>query len=128
MIEKAVEEVLKPAALGMKELGRSFTGVLYAGLIATKEGPKVIEFNARFGDPETQVVLSRLKSDFAQVIDDLLENRAVELKWQQEGYNVGVVVAAAFTPKNMRQEWFYQIFWKKSFLFTMLEFPQITAN
>ena len=99
-IEKAVEEVLKPAALGMKELGRSFTGVLYAGLIATKEGPKVIEFNARFGDPETQVVLSRLKSDFAQVIDDLLENRAVELKWQQEGYNVGVVVAAAGYPEE----------------------------
>ncbi|MBJ1189304.1 phosphoribosylamine--glycine ligase, partial [Enterococcus faecium] len=100
MIEKAVEEVLKPAALGMKELGRSFTGVLYAGLIATKEGPKVIEFNARFGDPETQVVLSRLKSDFAQVIDDLLENRTVELKWQQEGYNVGVVVAAAGYPEE----------------------------
>ena len=100
MIEEAVEEVLKPAALGMKELGRSFTGVLYAGLIATKEGPKVIEFNARFGDPETQVVLSRLKSDFAQVIDDLLENRTVELKWQQEGYNVGVVVAAAGYPEE----------------------------
>lgn len=74
--------------------------MFYAGLIATKEGPKVIEFNARFGDPETQVVLSRLKSDFAQVIDDLLENRTVELKWQQEGYNVGVVVAAAGYPEE----------------------------
>ena len=50
---------------------------------------------------KTQVVLSRLKSDFAQVIDDLLENRAVELKWQQEGYNVGVVVAAARLPRRI---------------------------
>ena len=64
----------------MKELGRSFTGVLYAGLVATKEGPKVIEFNARFGDPETQVVLSRLKSDFAQVIDDLLGESCSRVK------------------------------------------------
>ena len=51
--------------------------------------------------PENASRSSRLKSDFAQVIDDLLENRAVELKWQQEGYNVGVVVAAAGYPRRI---------------------------
>lgn len=98
MVDEAVEKILKPAAFGMKESGRSFTGILYAGLIATDEGPKVIEFNARFGDPETQVVLPRLNSDLAQVIDDLLNDRPIELDWKEEGYNLGVVVAAKGYP------------------------------
>ncbi|GAE92326.1 phosphoribosylamine-glycine ligase [Gracilibacillus boraciitolerans JCM 21714] len=54
-IEYTVEKILKPVAKGMKQEGRTYTGVLYGGLIQTKEGIKVIEFNARFGDPETQV-------------------------------------------------------------------------
>ncbi|MFP1649080.1 phosphoribosylamine--glycine ligase [Enterococcus mundtii] len=98
MIDQAVEEVLKPAVRGMKEIGRSFTGILYAGLIATAEGPKVIEFNARFGDPETQVVLPRLKSDLAEIIDRLLTGKAVELTWETEGVCLGVVVAAEGYP------------------------------
>ena len=59
----------------MKADGRSFTGVLYAGLMLTMDGPKVIEFNARFGDPETQVVLPRMTSDFVQVVLDILDNK-----------------------------------------------------
>ena len=55
LFKTAIETVLKPAAKAMVQEGRSFCGILYAGLIATDEGPKVIEFNARFGDPETQV-------------------------------------------------------------------------
>ncbi|MDB7086578.1 phosphoribosylamine--glycine ligase [Enterococcus mundtii] len=100
MVDQAVEEVLKPAVRGMKELGRPFTGILYAGLIATAEGPKVIEFNARFGDPETQVVLPRLKSDLAEIIDRLLSGKAVELTWESEGFCLGVVVAAEGYPEN----------------------------
>ena len=57
----------------MVRRGKKFLGSLYAGLIKTVDGPKVIEFNARFGDPETQVILPRLKSDFVQVILDLLD-------------------------------------------------------
>ncbi|MBO0460411.1 phosphoribosylamine--glycine ligase [Enterococcus sp. DIV1298c] len=98
VVDQAIEEVLKPAAQGMKELGRSFTGILYAGLIATTDGPKVIEFNARFGDPETQVVLPRLKSDLAEIIDRLLSDKPIELTWETEGCRLGVVVAAEGYP------------------------------
>ncbi|MGL9893111.1 phosphoribosylamine--glycine ligase [Enterococcus mundtii] len=103
MVDQAVEEVLKPAVRGMKELGRPFTGILYAGLIATAEGPKVIEFNARFGDPETQVVLPQLKSDLAEIIDRLLSGKAVELSWESEGFCLGVVVAAEGYPENYQK-------------------------
>lgn len=104
MINEAIETILKPAAQGMVEQDRSFTGILYAGLIATVDGPKVIEFNARFGDPETQVVLPRLVNDFAQVIDDLLENRSIELEWSQGDFRVGVVVAAEGYPATYETE------------------------
>jgi phosphoribosylamine--glycine ligase len=98
MIDQAVETVLFPAATGMINQGTPFTGILYAGLIATSTGPKVIEFNARFGDPETQVVLSRLSSGLGQIIDDLLHQRQPEITWNQQA-SVGVVVAAKGYPE-----------------------------
>ena len=94
MVEKAVAEIMIPTAKGLVKEGRSFTGILYAGLIATKEGAKVIEFNARFGDPETQVVLQRLESDLALIIDDLLNNRKPDIRWKKKGFSIGIVVAA----------------------------------
>lgn len=93
MVEKAVQEILIPAAKGMIANGTPFTGILYAGLIATETGAKVIEFNARFGDPETQVVLPRLETSLAQIIDDLLHDRSLEIKWNDRAA-FGVVVAA----------------------------------
>ncbi len=57
----AIETIVKPTAKALLQEGCAFTGFLYAGLIATEEEPKVIEFNARFGDPEAQVILPRLK-------------------------------------------------------------------
>jgi phosphoribosylamine--glycine ligase len=94
LIDEAIEKVLKPAAAGLVAENRSFTGILYAGLIATEAGIKVIEFNARFGDPETQVILPRLTSDLALIIDDLLHDREPDITWQQTGATLGVVVAA----------------------------------
>lgn len=94
MVAEAIEKILKPAAAGLLTEGRNFTGILYAGLIATEAGPKVIEFNARFGDPETQVVLQRLESDLAKIISDLLDGKTPEISWQKTGYSLGVVVAA----------------------------------
>ena len=84
-------------AKAMAAEGRPFTGVLYAGLMATKQGPKVIEFNARFGDPEAQVVLPRLQNDLIQVILDLLADREIELTWSEEAV-IGVVLAAKGYP------------------------------
>ncbi|WP_409272903.1 phosphoribosylamine--glycine ligase [Neobacillus sp. SCS-31] len=95
----AVETVLKPAAKALVEEGRSFCGVLYAGLILTTHGPKVIEFNARFGDPETQVVLPRLKSDLAAAILEILSGNEPVLEWE-ELYTVGVVAAAKGYPEH----------------------------
>jgi phosphoribosylamine--glycine ligase len=98
-VETAIETILKPAAKAMVQEGRSFCGILYAGLIASEKGPKVIEFNARFGDPETQVILPRLKSDLVQTIIDVLAGGTPELVWDEQSM-VGVVVAAKGYPET----------------------------
>lgn len=98
-VEKAVETVLKPTAEAMISEGRSFTGILYAGLILTKEGPKVIEFNARFGDPETQVVLPRLQNDLAELLLNILAEKPVTLSWSDEAV-LGVVLASEGYPED----------------------------
>jgi phosphoribosylamine---glycine ligase len=102
-VQTAVETVLIPAAKAMVEEGRSFCGVLYAGLIKTTEGPKVIEFNARFGDPETQVVLPRLKSDFVQVVLELLNGGCPALEWDELAM-IGAVVAAKGYPEAYEKD------------------------
>jgi len=63
-----VETILRPAVAGLAAEGRPFVGVLYAGLMLTAEGPKVLEFNARFGDPEAQVILLRLEDDLLPIL------------------------------------------------------------
>ncbi|HEM2803649.1 TPA: phosphoribosylamine--glycine ligase [Streptococcus suis] len=94
VVDTAVDTIVKPILEGMIAEGRSYLGVLYAGLILTDQGPKVIEFNARFGDPETQIILPRLTSDFAQNIDDILHQRPTQLTWLDSGVTLGVVVAS----------------------------------
>ncbi|NQN87393.1 phosphoribosylamine--glycine ligase [Streptococcus suis] len=94
VVDTAVDTIIKPILDGMIAEGRSYLGVLYAGLILTDQGPKVIEFNARFGDPETQIILPRLTSDFAQKIDDILHKRPTQLTWLDSGVTLGVVVAS----------------------------------
>jgi phosphoribosylamine--glycine ligase len=96
-VQKAVDTILIPAAKALVQEGRSFCGILYAGLIATEEGPKVIEFNARFCDPETQVVLPRLKSDLVDVIIELLDGGKPKLEWDSKAM-IGVVAAAKGYP------------------------------
>jgi phosphoribosylamine--glycine ligase len=97
-VQTAIDTVLIPAAKAMVQEKRSFCGILYAGLINTVDGPKVIEFNARFGDPETQVVLPRLKSDLVQVILELLDGNQPGLSWDDQ-MMLGVVVAANGYPE-----------------------------
>lgn len=102
VVQESEEKVLHPTVQGMIKRGTPYHGILYAGLIATNQGPKVIEFNARFGDPETQVVLPRLESSLAQVITKLLAHEAPEIKWNNQA-SVGVVVAAEGYPETYQK-------------------------
>ena len=96
-VEIALSTILQPMAKALAAEGRPFTGVLYAGLMETSQGPKVIEFNARFGDPEAQVVLPRLENDLIEVITAVMEGRNMELCWSEEAV-IGVVLAAKGYP------------------------------
>ena len=98
VVDQSVETIIKPVLKGMIAEGRSYLGVLYAGLILTADGPKVIEFNSRFGDPETQIILPRLTSDFAQNITDILDKKEPAITWLNEGVTLGVVVASEGYP------------------------------
>ncbi|WP_010529612.1 phosphoribosylamine--glycine ligase [Lentibacillus jeotgali] len=98
----SAENVLQRAADGMAAAGRPFTGILYAGLIMTDNGPKVIEFNARFGDPETQVVLPLLKNDLLQVFLDVLDGKDPFLQWEEQCC-AGVVLAAKGYPGRYKK-------------------------
>lgn len=95
--KQALEEIMKPVARGMLSEGNPFTGVLYGGLILTSAGPKVIEFNARFGDPETEVVLPRLNSDFYAFMQAVLDGKDFVPEWSGEGV-LGVVMASKGYP------------------------------
>ena len=75
-----VEKIYKPTVEAMNREGRKFKGVLYFGLILTEDGPKVLEYNARFGDPETQVVLPRLKTDILEVFNAVIDERLNEIE------------------------------------------------
>ena len=96
-IDWAVEHIMKPTAAALVKEGRPFCGILYGGLMLTQEGPKVIEFNARFGDPETEVVLPALDSDLLQMILDLLDHKPVVPACSKDSY-CGVVLAAKGYP------------------------------
>lgn len=99
MTERAVEEILKPTIAAMAKEGRTYRGCLYLGLMVTADGPKVVEFNARFGDPETQVVLPLLDSDLVAIMcacaDGTLAD--VPLRWK-DGAAVCVVLASGGYP------------------------------
>ena len=97
--EFAYNSILKKVADGMVKEGIPFTGVLYGGLMKTKDGIKVIEFNARFGDPETEVVLPRLESDLYEVFMNLINHKGISLKWSNE-YSLGIVMASKGYPNK----------------------------
>lgn len=93
-IEKtALDTIMQPTADALADEGIPYIGVLYGGLILTQEGPKVIEFNARFGDPETEVVLPRLKTDFYTLLESAIYRKECELEWSDD-YCLGIVLAA----------------------------------
>lgn len=97
--EQVEREVLRPVVRALAAEGREYRGVLYAGLMITPAGPKVLEFNARFGDPETQVILPRLNTDLIEVMEAVVDGRLheISLDWTEKAA-VCVVLAAGGYP------------------------------
>lgn len=93
----AMENIMQRVADAMVTEGTPFSGVLYGGLMKTPQGIKVIEFNARFGDPETEVVLPRLKSDAVEVFGAVARNEQPEAEWTEEA-TLGIVLASKGYP------------------------------
>jgi len=87
----------------MKELGCPFTGILYAGLMITEDGPKLIEYNVRFGDPECQVILPRLKTDLFDIIMNCCKNKLSDsvIEWD-ERYALTIVMASFGYPESYK--------------------------
>lgn len=99
LYQRIVAEVVEPSIKGLRQEKFAYRGILYIGLIATATGPKVIEYNVRLGDPETQVVLPRIKSDFAQLITDCLAERQLAPVSVSNQACLAVVIAAKGYPQ-----------------------------
>lgn len=99
---ETLENIVYPTIKGLNEEGRTFKGVIYFGLMATPKGVKVIEYNARFGDPETQAVLPLLDSDLMEIVLAVTEERldTVDIKWKR-GASLTVVAASGGYPENV---------------------------
>jgi len=100
---QVMEQIILPTIRGMASEGLSFSGVLFAGLMLTSDGPKVLEFNVRFGDPEIQAILPLLKSDLVPLLDDAVEGRlsTTQCQWQS-GSCVSVVLASGGYPGDFQ--------------------------
>ena len=96
-LEYAMNKIMRPTAAAMVAEGCPFCGVLYGGLMKTQNGIKVIEFNARFGDPETEVILPRLTSDMYQVFCDVADGKTPVIEWDEQA-TLGVVLASKGYP------------------------------
>lgn len=99
IIDASVNEIIRPTLEGLKKEGLPFTGFIFAGIMDTKDGVKTIEFNARFGDPEAEVILPRMESDLVQLILDIMDGKETEVKWSEKT-TVGVVLASSGYPAS----------------------------
>ncbi len=99
LVEQIIQNIVNPTAEAMVKEGSPFRGILYTGLIITKDGPKVIEYNARFGDPETQVVLPRLDTDLVDILiaGATGELEKLDVQWKKEAA-VCVIMASGGYP------------------------------
>jgi phosphoribosylamine---glycine ligase len=100
--QKIMNEVVLPTISGMAEVGRRYQGVLYVGLILTKQGPKVLEYNSRFGDPETQALLPRMECDLGEVLMLACQGRLDEahVEWKKEA-SICVVLCSKGYPSQI---------------------------
>ena len=105
LVERVVDDVFRPTLTALRDMGRPFTGLLYAGLMIADEGPKVVEFNCRFGDPETQALLPLLRSSLLEPMLAIARGDRVgshRLEWL-DASSVTTVVAAAGYPDSPRK-------------------------
>lgn len=103
IIEDAMHSIMIPMAKAMMKEGHPFTGFLYGGLMLTDNGIKTIEFNARFGDPEAEVILPRLKTDFCDIIENIMNHSKTELEWDDQ-VTLGVVMASDGYPASSTKD------------------------
>jgi len=116
LMREAVESILKPAVDGLRKEGTPFVGVLYAGLMLTSKGISTLEFNCRFGDPETQAVLSLLETDLLDIADACVDGKLkdVNIRWK-DGAAVCVVLASKGYPEKVENG-------------KIVKFEQLSAN
>lgn len=100
-IEKIIEKVIKPTLKGCREEGFPFSGILFLGLMLTEQGTKVLEYNVRFGDPETQAILSLLETDFIDICEAIIEKSLdnLDIKWKKETAACVVVASRGYPQK-----------------------------
>ncbi|KXO15809.1 phosphoribosylamine--glycine ligase [Peptoniphilus sp. GNH] len=98
-IDEAIENIIRPTAKAMIKEKRPFKGVLFAGLMKTKDGIKTIEYNVRFGDPETEVLLLSLKSSLYDLANKVIDGEDFDLQWDDKSY-IGVVMASKGYPES----------------------------
>jgi phosphoribosylamine---glycine ligase len=103
LLERVMAEIVRPTVAGMAEEGHPFTGILYAGLMLTEDGPRLLEYNVRFGDPEAQALLPLLMTDLGQLLQGAADGMLahMDLRWRDE-HAVTVVLASAGYPGSYR--------------------------
>jgi len=104
MTSRVMREIIEPTLRGMEEMGSPFVGVLYAGLMITGEGPKLIEYNVRFGDPECQVLMLRLKDDLLALMKGAVDGQLAHMsvRWRDDAALTVVMAARGYpgTPEK----------------------------
>ena len=106
MMTRIEKEIVAPTIAKMAEEGRPFVGILYPGIMLTAEGPKVFEFNSRFGDPETQTYMRLLETDFIHLIEASLERKLndFEIRWKQNTFACNIALASGGYPGSYEKE------------------------
>jgi phosphoribosylamine--glycine ligase len=104
LLERCKREILEPTLAGLNADENPFRGILYTGLMFTADGPKVIEYNARFGDPETQAIMVRLETDLVEICDSIIDRRiaSIDMKWSADA-SVCLVAASGGYPGSFEK-------------------------
>ena len=105
LMKRIEKEIIMPTIIGMAKEGRPFVGILYPGIMLTKEGPKVFEFNARFGDPETQTYMRLLDTDILDIIDASIDAKIsnLDIQWKKNMYACNIALASGGYPGDYKK-------------------------